>query len=337
MPEQAIQQHPLEPWLDLEPHLEGLHVISLGLGPDGALYVLAIVPPLDYKEEQPGWAIFQKIRPDRPNTFVVLQCQGRTVNRIEISNQSWTFHHVQPLPGDEILLVCARSMYRGPDDFDANGHVFNLAGIFQRAFLLGDGIQDVQTTLDGRIWVSYFDEGIFGNDPIGASGLVCWDQSERKVYEYSPPNWLRKLYEDPPDGEGYILDCYALNVANDQDTWCYYYSDFPLVHIRDYQVAEAWKCPIRGSDGFVVDQEMVLMSGGYNEEHVHHLLALQPGGRIHERVRYTLTDEENVPLPAYPVALRASTMVILNGTRCYRITMADLLSHRAQSAEGGGS
>lgn len=36
---------------------------------------------------------------------------------------------------------------------------------------------------DGRIVTSYFDEGIFGNfgwdQPLGASGLVVWDEQGR--------------------------------------------------------------------------------------------------------------------------------------------------------------
>ena len=29
-----------------------------------------------------------------------------------------------------------------------------------------------------------------------------------------------------------ICDCYAVNVASDEDVWCYYYAEFPLVHLR---------------------------------------------------------------------------------------------------------
>jgi len=54
------------------------------------------------------------------------------VHRVEIANQSWNFHHVQPLPDDELLLVCARSRYRSWDDYDHSGHVFSADGSLVR-------------------------------------------------------------------------------------------------------------------------------------------------------------------------------------------------------------
>ena len=317
MPEQLLRQYRLEPWLDLQPHLESLEIISFAFGPDAAVYVLAIVPPIDCREQRSG-ASFEKIGPHAPNSFVVLRCDDSAVNRVETHSPFWNFHHVQPLPNDELLLVCARSRYRGPDDYDANAHVFNLAGAFQRAFLLGDGIQDVQTTRDGRIWVSYFDEGIFGNygwdDPVGASGLICWDQFGGKLYEYAPPSGLDS-----------ISDCYALNVATDRDTWCCYYTEFPIVHLRDHEVVASWESPIRGSSGFALYDNRMLMRGGYHEHDTFHMFELQRDGRVQEHVRYRFADEDNLPLTDTRVALRSSSMVILSRTRCYRVTVPDLL------------
>jgi len=109
MPELSAQPYRLEPWIDLQPHLDGLEVISLSLGPDAALYVLAIVPPADYREQR-GGASFAKITAGKPNTFVVLRCDAYAAHRVEIANQSWDFHHVQPLPDDELLLVCAQPL-----------------------------------------------------------------------------------------------------------------------------------------------------------------------------------------------------------------------------------
>jgi len=44
-------------------------------------------------------------------------------------------------------------------------------------FHAGDGVEDIQTTEDGRTWVSYFDEGVFGDTTPGQAGLVCLDSS----------------------------------------------------------------------------------------------------------------------------------------------------------------
>jgi len=86
--------------------------------------------------------------------------------------------------------------------------VYDEDGLLVREFLLGDGIQDVQATEDGKIWVSYFDEGVYGNfgwgnpggpSPIGASGLIRFDRAGAIEWEF-----------DPPANVEPIDDCYAL-------------------------------------------------------------------------------------------------------------------------------
>jgi hypothetical protein len=44
MLELPVQPYRLEPWFEPQPHLDGLEVISISLGPDAALYLLASVP-----------------------------------------------------------------------------------------------------------------------------------------------------------------------------------------------------------------------------------------------------------------------------------------------------
>lgn len=46
----------------------------------------------------------------------------------------------------------------------------------------GDASGDLQTTQDGLIWVSYFDEGVFGGG-IGRQGLVCYDATVIGVHD----------------------------------------------------------------------------------------------------------------------------------------------------------
>ena len=126
----------------------------------------------DYRIESPGWASFAKL-------------QGRTPNRFRIQHRSptglWTtldlpetdenYHAVQPLGGERWLLVRGRADH----DRDGNAHVYDASGRHLRSFHAGDGIQDVQATADGQIWVSYFDEGVFWGMSLGRSGLVCLD------------------------------------------------------------------------------------------------------------------------------------------------------------------
>ena len=126
-------------------------------------------------------------------------------------------------------------------DYDLNAKVFARDGALKREFLLGDGIRDVQATTDGRIWVSYFDEGIFGGsvmgEPIGKPGLILWDRFGSRIFAYSPPQELG-LY-------GQMTECYGLNAVSDKDAWCYYLDmapsgTFPLISIREGHVVSIW-------------------------------------------------------------------------------------------------
>lgn len=49
---------------------------------------------------------------------------------------------------------------------------------------LGDASEDLQTTPQGLIWVSYFDEGVYGGS-IGRQGLVCFDNAGTPLFKYA--------------------------------------------------------------------------------------------------------------------------------------------------------
>ena len=111
-----------------------------------------------------------------------------------------------------------------------NAHLYSGSGIHLKSFDLGDAINDVQTTADGKIWVSYFDEGVFGSG-IGANGLVCFDSEGRDIFRFAEFAEKQNL--------PHIDDCYALNVAS-EDVWISYYSDFPLVQLKDFRLTGLW-------------------------------------------------------------------------------------------------
>jgi hypothetical protein len=110
--------------------------------------------------------------------------------------------------------------------------------------VLGDGIAHVLATSTGQVWVGYFDEGIYGNygwgradshEPVGAYGIVRFSPGLEPVWHY--PKYTEV---GPWDA---VSDCYALNV-DDTCTWACYYSDFPVVRIRDGTVT-GWHNDIR--------------------------------------------------------------------------------------------
>jgi hypothetical protein len=96
----------------------------------------------------------------------------------------------------------------------------------------GDASGDLQTTQDGLIWVSYFDEGVFGGG-IGRQGLVCYDATGRPTFKYADFAEQNAL--------PMICDCYAMNVDQTGAVWVNYYMDFPLIKLRHRQVEKLWK------------------------------------------------------------------------------------------------
>jgi len=112
---------------------------------------------------------------------------------------------------------------------DGRVNCYDSAGVLRQSLDLGNGIEDLQTEPNGRIWVSYFDEGVYGSG-ISTEGLVCFDGVGTPVFrflEFARQNQLP-----------HVDDCYALNVTANGDVWVNYYSDFPLVCLRDMRLSE---------------------------------------------------------------------------------------------------
>jgi hypothetical protein len=206
------------PAYDLSPFLSKGEIVAFNVGFSDELLVGVALKALDYQKERKGRAVFAKTKPNEPQRYRLLRGHNGSIESLSlIENEEYNIHDLQILPDNNILLVCGRSQYRGPDDFEKNGRIYSGDGKFIREILLGDGIQNTQVTSNGIIWTSFFDEGVFGNfgwkEPVGASGLVAWDIEGNKIFEYKPTKDLE-----------HICDCYALNVASEIETWCYYYT-----------------------------------------------------------------------------------------------------------------
>ncbi len=186
----------------------------------------------------------------------------------------------------------------------------------QRRFLVGDGIQNVQTTAGGLIWTSFFDEGVFGNygweRPVGESGLIAWDRSGIRVFTNS---------------EADIADCYALNVVSDEEVWFYYYTDFKLCRLSGpaAQPKVSFFDPrLAGSSILATDGSRFLMDQGYNKQDRYTRLQLDARGQLVSDGELFLTDENGEPLGAYLRDARGDTLLFMDGTRLYGARVNDL-------------
>jgi hypothetical protein len=99
---------------------------------------------------------------------------------------------------------------------------------------------------------------------------VCFDSEGRLEFHY---NSFAKGCGLPP-----IDSCYALNAATTADTWVYYYTKFPLVHLRGKELADYWPDnPVRSSSAFAVAEGRALFLGSnYKQKDRFFLLSLAP-------------------------------------------------------------
>lgn len=290
---------------DFTADLTDLRVVRVTLDFAGNMYVLAVAEK-DF-ERLYGRGTPKHKMLSKPHDFVVLSAVESVINRVIIPNQRWNYHFVQPMPENDLLLVYARSQYYAKDEYDLNAAVFAPDGTLKREFLLGDGIEHVQTTANGDIWTGYFDEGVIGNrgwtQPIGAPGLIQWDRAGNQQYAYDYA----------------IVDCYALNVTSDRDTWLYYYTDFPLVHLHDKHIVGSWHSPIRGAHAFAIYENYVLFCGGYEQKNVCSLYELGENQVMTPVDTFTFIEDASL------LTARGQRVALFKDGRGYYVDLEDLI------------
>ena len=200
--------------------------------------------------------------------------------------------------------------------YDTDGQVVS-------GYVLGDGIAHVLATSTGQVWAGYFDERIYGNygwgradseEPVGAYGIV----------RFSPglePAWHYPTYTEVGPWDA-VSDCYALNVG-ETCAWACYYSDLPVVRIRDCAVT-GWHNDITGASALAVAGSRVALFGGYGPGHDR--LAITTLDADHARLdgEYRVVLPDGKPLgPGTQVIGRGSRLHILTGSDWYQLDVGD--------------
>ncbi|MER6513314.1 hypothetical protein ABT158_41340 [Nonomuraea sp. NPDC001636] len=303
-----------------------METVSTAAGPKGELVVVWASQEnsdaLTARTVASDGASFPHSRTAAPVSLHVATYRPHLTGSVSIARHSQAHNHVQPMPDGAVLLVGARCRWRD-GAAESNAAVYDADGKLLRRGVLGDGIADVQATLSGDIWVSYFDEGVFGNfgwgekgnpAPIGSPGLIRFGADLAPAWRY------------PYDGQfDAISDCYALNVSGN-DAWAYYYTDFPIVRVRAGAV-DGWSTEVRGAHALVVAGDRVALFGGY-AGHRHRVVIGSIKGEgfsVNRPARLVMPDGRPVPRAAVVLG-RGSELHVVVGTTWLKAGFEDLAS-----------
>ncbi|MEV4603855.1 hypothetical protein AB0K15_41575 [Amycolatopsis sp. NPDC049253] len=306
--------------------------MTASIGPSGEAVALWSTPgdlaAVRSTTTQPGWATFPDPRAPRAVAArVSVHAPDATVTT-RIARLPVAHPHVQPLPDGRTLIVGARSRWR-PDGPDRNAIVYDADGTPVIEQTLGDGIEHVATTRRGEIWVGYFDEGVFGNygwgdeksgQPLGEYGLNRFSAGLTRTWHFPSP---------VDQAWGPISDCYALNVA-EETVWTCYYTDFPLVRIRDGELTGRHN-DVRGAKALAVGDSRVAFYGGHRGEHDRLAVGVLDAERVHVTGEYRLVQPDGQDLPeATRVVGRGPDLHFLLDDDWLRLAVEDLPAEGAR-------
>ncbi|MFJ2743349.1 hypothetical protein ACIO3O_27275 [Streptomyces sp. NPDC087440] len=178
-------------------------------------------------------------------SLVVTVADG-TARETHLATPSRRSARLDALPHGGFVLADARC---APGE--ENAQVFDALGRRAGSFPVGDGIEHLLADEAGDVWVGYFDEGIYGDDPLSAAGLRRFSSTGEPVWEY-----------EGGAGREWISACYALNV-HDRTAWTCPYTGFALFDVRNDALGAPRPAPVHGARGVAVHGDRVAFFGGY--------------------------------------------------------------------------
>ncbi|WP_416150265.1 hypothetical protein ACM26V_04565 [Salipaludibacillus sp. HK11] len=229
-------------------------------------------------------------RPVTKNNWTIQMIKGNSVETVELENVPLIPTHVDLFSDGSLLILQGRCLKDGTY-IEQNARRYNRNGQLIEAFTLGDGIEQVQIDETDTIWVSYFDEGVFGNygweQPMGSDGLIAYKINGQKL-------WGACNYA--------IVDCYALNVVSSKEVNFYYYDEFFLVQLNEMK--ETIRYRIKGDD--TLEQFMFDETGLIGQVDWNTIMRFRIKNRtISPKEKIQLTGEKGKPIIG-PVFMRGT-------------------------------
>ena len=117
-----------------------------------------------------------------------------------------------------------------------------------------------------------------------------------------------------------IVDCYAMNVVNAEEVWLSYYSDFPLVSIKNFQLNRAWKDFGCMNPAFAIAGETVIFQKCYTRrEGKSQLLRCSISASAQTEPVYAVDEEGAVVDGLFTAVARGPNFYLLTESALYEL------------------
>lgn len=151
----------------------------------------------------------------------------------------------------EFIIVNSRNHLKNP-----NLYIISRNGEVKSSFNCGDAVEDVSPNKEG-IWVSYFDEGVFGKG-ISTEGLVLYDYNGKPKFKFHT-DLERELV---------ISDCYAICKSKANALWLCPFPDFNIFQLdNNKKVSSFYNTPIevKGSKAINIRNKIAYFYSPYDK------------------------------------------------------------------------
>jgi len=167
-------------------------------------------------------------------------------------NIDFKFPIIRILDEEQFLVINART-----EKNIENCFVFNHEGRLMNKFYFGDGIEDV-IIIKNKIIVSFFDEGVFGDEGPNNNGLSIFNLSGKSIFGYNDKH-----------GQLEISDCYCMSKLNNQKIVFFAYTEFNLIELNINTHEEIiHKVPVnlRGSNALTAFKNKIYFHSPYKDK-----------------------------------------------------------------------
>lgn len=166
----------------------------------------------------------------------------------------------------EFLIVNSRTRSKSH-----NLCIISKDGAVKSSFYCGDAVEDVSPNKEG-IWVSYFDEGVFGKG-ISTEGLVLFSYGGQPIFRF----------HSDLDRDLVIGDCYAICKSKANALWLCAFPDFNIVELdKDKKVSCLYTIPsgMEGSKAINIRNGVVHFYSPHNNRYELYRCKLGSGNAV---------------------------------------------------------